>query len=173
MSDVYFPPVAFHFDVEVLGDSATPEIDGSFQEVSGMDRELELVPLNEGGENGFTYQLPKRGKHPNLVLKRGLVSSTSDLSTWVDDTLGSYFDSPIETRTLLVHLLSHGHQPLVTWTFYNAYPVKWVTSALNSTESKIAVETFEMVYTTVRREVFDLPTPEFLLPKPETPETPE
>jgi phage tail-like protein len=171
MSEVFFPPVAFHFDVQVLGGSSpTPEIDASFQEVSGMDRELELEPLNEGGENGFTYQLPKRGKHPNLVLKRGVVSGGSDLATWAGDTIGSYFAAPIEPRTLVVHLLNHARDPLISWTFYNAYPVKWVTSPLNSTESKILVETLEMAYTTVKREVFDLPTPKFLLPAPESPE---
>ena len=100
MSDTYYPPVAFYFEVKVLGTPRSPwaatEIDASFQEVSGLDRELELQPLAEGGENRFTHQLPKRGKHPNLVLKRGLVAQKSSLAEWAEQTIGSDFSDPVE-----------------------------------------------------------------------------
>jgi phage tail-like protein len=165
MADDYDPPVAFHFDVTMLGDSATPEVDASFQEISGMDRELEVESLNEGGENRFTYQLPKRGKHPNLVLKRGLVTLVPDpdptkpgrqsgLAEWAEETVGSLFVDAIEPKTLEVRLLNAERQPLIVWTFTNAYPVKWVTSSLNSTENKMAVETLEIAYAFVERKVW-------------------
>ena len=31
----------------------------------------------EGGENRFVHRLPKPVKHPNLVLKRGLATTSS------------------------------------------------------------------------------------------------
>jgi phage tail-like protein len=159
MTDAYVPPVAFHFDVTVLGFSLNPGVDASFQEISGLDRELEVQSLSEGGENRFTYQLPKRGKHPNLVLKRGLVAQKSGLADWAEATVGSSFAKPIEPKTLVVMLLNQDRLPLVAWQFKNAYPVKWVTASLNSTESKIAVESLEMAYTSVERRVIPIALP--------------
>jgi phage tail-like protein len=156
MADIYYPPVSFYFEVKVLGTPRSPwvdtEIDASFQEVSGLDRELELQPLAEGGENRFTHQLPKRGKHPNLVLKRGLVSQKSSLADWAEKTVGSDFSVPVQPRTLVVSLLG-AERALVVWTFTNAFPVKWTTSSFNATEGKIAVETLEMAYAFVERQI--------------------
>jgi len=156
MADIYYPPVSFYFEVKVLGTPRSPwvetEIDASFQEVSGLDRELELQPLPEGGENRFTHQLPKRGKHPNLVLKRGLVSQKSSLADWAEKTVASDFSVPVQPRTLVVSLLG-AKQALVVWTFTNAFPVKWTTSSFNATEGKIAVETLEMAYAFVERQI--------------------
>jgi phage tail-like protein len=156
MPDTYYPPLSFYFEVKVLGTQRSPwvntSIDGSFQEVSGLDRELEVQALAEGGENRYTHQLPKRGKHPNLVLKRGLVTLNSSLADWAEKTVGSDFSTPVEPRTLQVTLLGPD-RPLVVWTFSNAYPVKWTTTPLNSTESKIAVETLEMAYAYAERQV--------------------
>jgi phage tail-like protein len=156
MADTYYPPVAFYFEVKVLGTPRSPwvetDIDGSFQEVSGLDRELEVQSLAEGGENRFTHQLPKRGKHPNLVLKRGLVTQKSSLADWAEKTVGSDFSTPVEPRTLQVTLLGP-ESPLVVWTLSNAYPIKWTTGAFNSTEGKVAVETLEMAYAYAERKV--------------------
>lgn len=115
-----------------------------------MERELEFDELREGGENRFTYHLPKRGKHPNLVLKRGLVTQSSALANWAEATIGSYFSELIVPQTLLVTLLS-AEEVLVQWAFAGCYPVKWVTSPFDAMENKIAVETLEMAYTTVQR----------------------
>ena len=156
MADIYYPPVSFYFEVKVLGTPRSPwvetGIDASFQEVSGLDRELELQPLAEGGENRFMHQLPKRGKHPNLVLKRGLVAQKSSLADWAEKTVGSDFSVPVQPRTLVVTLLG-AERALVVWTFTNAFPVKWTTSSFNATEGKIAVETLEMAYAFVERQI--------------------
>jgi phage tail-like protein len=156
MADTYYPPVAFYFEVKVLGTPRSPwvetEIDASFQEVSGLDREMEVQSLAEGGENRFTHQLPKRGKHPNLVLKRGLVSQTSSLADWAEQTVGSDFSTPVQPRTLQVTLLG-AERALIVWTFTNAFPVKWATSSFIATEGKIAVETLEMAYAYVERQI--------------------
>jgi phage tail-like protein len=161
VADGYYPPGAFYFEVSVLGPGETkssrPAIDGAFQEVSGLERELEFEEVREGGENRFAHRLPKRGRHPNLVLKRGLVTIQSALAEWAEETLRSMFSRPITPKVVTVTLLSmpagegQAGQPLVWWTLYNAYPVKWTTAPLNSTEGAIAVETFELSYTWAER----------------------
>ena len=64
MPQVYYPPGAFYFELTILGSPKAPwprtEIDGSFQEILGIDRDLEVQAVPEGGENRFAHQLPKR-----------------------------------------------------------------------------------------------------------------
>src|SRR3954471_19062079 len=117
MAVTCYPPGAFYFELTILGSPTSPwprtAIDGSFQEISGLERELDADELREGGENRFTYRLPKRGKHPNLVLKRGLVSEQSALANWAEATIGSDFSGPIQPRTLMVTLLSAEYELIV------------------------------------------------------------
>lgn len=150
----YYPPGAFYFEVStrtadnVAGDA----VDGAFREVSGLERELELQEIREGGQM-YAYRLPKRLKHPNLVLKRGLVAKTSGLATWAEDTLTTMLTTPIERREVTVTLFDRNGQPLVWWVFHDAYPVKWVTNALNASEAAVAVETLELTYAWSSRQV--------------------
>ncbi len=51
-----------------------PVFDAAFQEVGGLEAEIEVETVVEGGENRFVHRLPKPVKHPNLSLKRGLAS---------------------------------------------------------------------------------------------------
>ena len=64
-------PVAFHFTVAITG-SGTSVPDAAFQEVGGLEAEIEIETVVEGGENRFAHRLPKPVRHPNLTLKRGL-----------------------------------------------------------------------------------------------------
>ena len=73
-------PVAFSFQVRFTGDTGKEDI--AFHEVSGLEAEIELELVTEGGENRFQHKLPKPVKHPNLILKRGVASKSSGLVTW-------------------------------------------------------------------------------------------
>lgn len=156
MAPDYVPPAAFSFELTVLESPTAPsrsEVDGSFQEISGIDRELEVQAVPEGGENRFAHQLPKRGRHPNLVLRRGIVPGTSGLAEWAETTIASDFSKPIRPRILLVSLLDENGDQLIVWTFTNAYPVKWSTAGFKAMDNAIAVETLEMAYASVTRQV--------------------
>ncbi len=157
MSQLYYPPVGFHFDVRILGVSdavemvtsqvgVTPNIDGKFSEVSGISYEVQHEPYYEGGENRFAYHLPKATQYAPLILKRGLVSSTSSLGSWITSTLSHGLNEPLELKQILVTLLSDENTPLVGWLFINAYPTKWQVSDLNANQNEIVVETVEFAY---------------------------
>lgn len=150
LSASYYPPAAFHFAVSIVPGTAQPTlmplIDASFQEVTGLTGEIGSEEVNEGGENRFTHKLPKAAKYPNLVLKRGLVSTTSELILWFNNTLTAGLNLPIKTHNVVVQLLNEDGLPLVVWTVSNAYPARWEISALNSMESKVVVETMELAY---------------------------
>ena len=77
----YYPPVAFHFKVEVLGLPPNGN-DLRFTEVGGLSAELGTEEIAEGGENRFLQKYPVRVKYPELVLKRGLLLR-SEVLDWV------------------------------------------------------------------------------------------
>lgn len=138
---VYYPPVAFHFRVEI-GLTGLPENDSRFKEVSGLSRELGVEQVAEGGENRFEHRLPSRGKFGNLVLKRGLLTD-SGVIDWVVDAVENFIFEPAD---VLVSLLNEEHEPLAAWSFTGAWPVKWSVSDLKSTENNVVVETLEFAY---------------------------
>ena len=113
---------------------------GFFMEVSGLSSELEVMTYNEGGRNDRVHKLPTRMKHPNLVLKRG-VTAVKDLQQW---TLESYMGPARKEITLTMY--NEALQKLRTWSFKNAYPVKWTGPNFNNSQNTIATEAIEIVH---------------------------
>ena len=149
----YYPPPVFAFSVAVAS-GTTPQsstsIDGAFLEISGIDPKVETVELVEGGINSYVHQLPGPTKHANLTLKRGYVTQASALAKWAGQCVGSTYGTAIATQTLNVNLLNPSGQPLITWTFQNAWPVKWEVGQLDATNSStVLTQTLEIAYTTV------------------------
>ena len=137
----YYPPVGFHFSVEFTGLTVS-ESDHQFQSVSGLSVDIETEDVAEGGENRFKHKIPVRTKYPNLVLKRGLLVD-SKVIEWCKDAVENFNFKPID---LMVKLLNEKHEPLLSWNVVHAYPVKWSIADFNAEESKIVIETIELVY---------------------------
>ncbi|MEL6678948.1 MAG: phage tail protein [Pseudomonadota bacterium] len=142
-------PVAFHFTVTIAGTSAA--VDGAFQEVSGLEAEIEVETVVEGGENRFVHRLPKPVKHPNLKLKRGLATGSSDLVKWCKATIETDFSKPIQPKDIVVSLCDEEGDPVASWSIANAYPVKWDVGGFDAMKNEIAVETIELAYNTLKR----------------------
>ncbi|MBN1301236.1 MAG: phage tail protein [Melioribacteraceae bacterium] len=137
----YYPPTGFHFRVEF--GLSLPENDTRFQEVSGFTTELGIEEIVEGGENRFSHRLPTRGKYGNLILKRGLFTD-SKLIEWCKDAIEGFIFLP---TTVNVTLLNEKHEPVGhTYSFVNAWPVKWSVSDFKAQENSIVVETLELAY---------------------------
>ncbi len=135
------PQAAFYFSVEIDGFSQM-----SFQEVSGLEVEMELEEIAEGGENRFKHRLPKGTKYNNLVLKRGFVDGDNRLVDWLSKTLFDAFEDRIQTKDVLVTLLDESGSKVLAWNVKNAYPVKLNMSTLNAQESSLAIESIELAY---------------------------
>ena len=111
-----------------------------FTEISGLAAEIETMTYNEGGRNDSVHKLPTRMKHPNLVLKRG-VTTVKDLQEWC---LDSYMGPSRKEVTLTMY--NEGLEKLRTWSFKNAYPVKWTGPNFNAGQNAIATEAIEIVH---------------------------
>jgi phage tail-like protein len=137
----YYPPVGFHFKVEILG-LPPSDNDVRFTEVGGLSLEMATEELAEGGENRFIQKYPVRVKYPELTLKRGLLVS-SEVIGWIRRCIE---DHQIEPKNIDVKLLNEEHQPLLTWHVIGAYPTKWAVSDLNATNNAVVTETLQLYY---------------------------
>lgn len=145
----WVPPVSFYFRVVIQG---APKIsDTDFLEVSGLNVEMEVETLQEGGENDFLHQVPKRVKHGNLVLKRALEPLANELETWLKETLEGGFAKKIKPRNIVVYLMDEKGKALRCWWCSHAYPVKWDVGVFNAQENKLAIETLELCYNLLER----------------------
>lgn len=140
----YYPPVSFYFTVNLIGVGS--DGDSSFLEVTGLSAERDILEVKEGGENRYSHRLPERAKYGNLVLKRGVLVPTSGFGSWCATTLESNFDTPITTNTVLLSLLNAGGEPLMSWNFIGAWPVKWSVSDMSGERNELSIETMELAY---------------------------
>ena len=139
-----YPPVAFYFKLSFSGIFGT--VDAAFKEVSGISMEMGIEGISEGENNSFKHRVPTSVKFSNLVLKRGLVPKNSEVITWCKNTLEGGLSEVIETKTIIVSLLNENGDPLNSWSFMNAWPVKWAASDLNSMNNEVLIETLEFAY---------------------------
>lgn len=137
----YYPPVGFHFKVEVL-DLPPNAHDVRFTEVSGLSVELGTEEIAEGGENRFLQKFPTRAKYPELVLKRGLLVN-SEIVKWIRDCIE---DLNIQPKNIDIKLLNEKHEPMLTWHVINAYPTKWAVSDLNASNNAVVIESLQFFY---------------------------
>lgn len=152
MTNSYYPPPAFSFSVAIASAGPQTDINAAFQEVSGIESRFEVDGLSEGGVNSYDHQLPGVVKHGNLLLKRGYVKPASTLADWAAQAAGLTLGAAIKTDTISVFLLGPDGKPQVTWTFLNAWPVKWEVGPLESNSDSVLTESLEICYTTVTRE---------------------
>lgn len=137
----YYPPVGFHFKVEVLG-LPPNDFDARFTEVSGLSVEMGTEEVAEGGENRFIQKYPTRAKYPELVLKRGLLRN-SEVWKWSRQCIEDY---RIEPKSVDITLLSEAHDPLMTWHVVGAYPTKWAISDLSASANAVVIESLQLFY---------------------------
>ena len=137
------PPLSFRFGVLFFAGGVVPNpLDTLFQKVSGLGSTVDTYPIEEGGQNLYSQQLPKKIQHDNLVLERGLVVG-SPLAIEFDAAMSLFKFSP---SNVLVTLLDNSRIPLASWLFMKAYPVKWSVSDLDATANTVVIEHMELTY---------------------------
>ena len=140
-NDYQYVP-GFYFKVSFDGFEKS-DAEAKFQEVSGIQAEIEMEDIREGGENRFVHHLPKGVKFPNLTLKRALHALPSYIVKWAEDAI---HDFKFRLHDVEVSLLNPEGEPLKTWSFIGAYPVKIQISDLNASNNSLVIETLELAY---------------------------
>ena len=138
-----YAPFAGHFSFTVEG-----LLIGIFQQVSGLSVEIDAQEIKEGGQNEFIYRVPGRMKWPNLVLKQGMTRD-NDLFEWFSVCSGEGFDgagNEVERRIAVLELFDSAGDLVRSWTFNDAFPVKWKGPEFSVDASSIATEELEVAH---------------------------
>lgn len=147
----YLSPVGFYYAVSLpsADGTASSVTDAVFQEVSGISAHIQAESIAEEGPNRFVHGVPGPVTYDNLVLKRGLIVQDGPLAIWIMEHLSGGLAQEIKPRLLVLTLQDAGAkppEPIVTWHFANALPIKWEISLLNAGEETILVESLTLTY---------------------------
>jgi phage tail-like protein len=127
----------YHFQVQWGGNRM------AFQEISGLDIEIETVHFREGSSPADSdRKLPGLRKFTNITLKRGLIQGDNQFFEWINTKQ----NGTIERRDLIIALLDEQHQPAIVWKVKNAFPVKYSGPVLKADSSEIAMESMEITH---------------------------
>ncbi|MEJ3750447.1 phage tail protein [Actinomycetes bacterium KLBMP 9797] len=121
---------------------------GYFTEVSGLSVQIDVEELAEGGQNAFTHRLLGRMKWPNLVFKRG-VTDTDALFTWLMQFSGEGLTkagNKVAAENGSISVLDARGNPVRTWEFYDAKPVRWSGPRLAASSRDLAIEELEVCH---------------------------
>ena len=129
------PHPAFRFEVRI-DDVAS----GSFSECSGLVAATELVEYREGGVNDRVQHFVGAPRATTLILKRGIVDR--ELCDWHAE-LAAGRVVPRDGSILVFD--SMGQALVMEWRFERALPVSWHGPTLDALQSKVSIETLELV----------------------------
>ncbi len=137
--DNNWPLPKFRFEVD-LG----TELKGvAFQEVSGMDKEVQIIEYRHSNSPLFsTIKMPGIVKHSNITMKRGIF--VNDNTFW--DWMAEIKMNTIKRREVLIKLLDEEGKVTMQWTLRNAWPTKISSTDLKSDGNEVAVDTLEIAY---------------------------
>ncbi|MFN8393225.1 MAG: phage tail protein [Bacteroidia bacterium] len=132
-----YPMPVFHFEVDWGGTNL------GFSEVSGLTRETQVIEYRDGLSKEYNVsKMPGIPKFGNITLKRGIVKGDANFKDWYN-TIAL---NTVERRTITIKLLDEEHNPTVTWTVKNAFPVKMDGPGLKATGNEVAIETLEIAH---------------------------
>src|SRR5262245_15005392 len=116
----------------------------AFSEISGLDTEQGVIEYRTGDEDTVMRKIPGIRKHPNVVMKRGILGGLN-LFEWrkqVMEGIGDATDDEGKT-SVTIHLLDEKRLSVATWKLKKAWPVKWAGPMLGARKNETAIETLE------------------------------
>ncbi len=132
-----WPIPKFHFQVK--WDSEVM----SFQEVSGLDVEGQVIEYRRGDSPEFsTVKMPGIKKYSNITMKKGVFKSDNKFWDWFSQIKMN----TIKRIPVTISLLDEGGNPTMVWTLANAFPTKITGTDLKSDGNEVAIETIEIAH---------------------------
>ena len=122
-----------HFKVNVSG----LEI-GTFRECHGLSMEFDVFEWAEGGNNEFIHHLPGRMRYPYLRLSSGMTD---------DQAMQEWFWKTREQAELKEVTLTLTGGPVTrTFTFADAFPVRWSGPSVGADAAGLATESLDIAH---------------------------
>jgi phage tail-like protein len=147
VAEAVYPFTAFNFAVEITrGEDATPLVNAAFQECDGLEMNLEVKTIREGGANDRQIRLNGMVAYGQLTLKRGMTDSF-DLWRWFRDSVN---DPRLRGDVEVVLLGADGVSERARFVLSRCVPVKLKAPGLNAKDGQIAVEELQVAYETLK-----------------------
>lgn len=156
MADVLLTSFRFEVSfVRVSGGGPDRLGDGGFQEVSGLDVEMDVKDHDEGGRNDGVIRRIGRARYQPLVCKRGMFgpaggNAVPELWQWFQDIVAGV--RPVRRYDGSVVVQDQSGRPMAVWEFSSAVPAKLVGPQLNAKTGEVAVEELHLAHQGLRLE---------------------
>lgn len=133
-----WPLPKFYFSVKI-----GPLGDASFQEVSGLELEAQVIEYRHGNSKEFsTIKMPGLKKFGDVTLKKGVFKGDNKFWDWFKEIKMNV----IKRETATISLLDESGAATMTWTLKNAWPTKITGTDLKSDGNEVAVETLVLAH---------------------------
>ncbi len=113
-----------------------------FQEVSGLNVQVDCTVVQEGGRNESPHCLPGPARYEPLVLKRGMTKSKAFFN-WIFSAV----TRDVKRTSAKIALCKRDGAPIMEWTIEKAWPTRWEGPKLDSRNpAYLALETLEIAH---------------------------
>ncbi len=135
--------------------SGTPLGDGAFQECTGLEVEMDVKELLEGGRNEGVIRRVGRAKYSPIVLKRGMFHGSqgavnSQLWGWMQSIVSG--QRPVVRYDGIIEVMSEHENVVATWGFIRGIPSKIIGPKLNGQSGDVAIEELHITHEGLRLE---------------------
>lgn len=114
---------------------------GAFITCDGLGMELVMEQREEGGNNGFVWQLPTRIKYSNIKLSRPICQDTDKVVGWINRMI-----QQTQPVTATIRALTAENTAVAVWTLQGVIPIRWTGPSMSTDSPKVATETIELAH---------------------------
>ncbi|WP_018680474.1 phage tail protein [Actinokineospora enzanensis] len=114
---------------------------GAFSSCDGLGCEFVMEQREEGGNNGFVWQLPTRIKYPNIKLSRPVTADSAKVTQWI-----AGMAQGIRRKTATIEARTLAGKVIASWSLLDVVPVRWTGPQLSADSPKVATETLELAH---------------------------
>jgi phage tail-like protein len=132
-----WPIPKFYFSVKI------GNLVSSFQEVSGLDVEAQVIEYRHGDSPIFSNQkMPGLVKFSNITLKKGMFKDGKAFQ----DLFNKSTMNTVVRQPVVISLLDEDNKVTMKWTLQNAWVTKITGSNMDSNTNEVLVETMELAH---------------------------
>ncbi|MBP0461873.1 phage tail protein [Streptomyces montanisoli] len=136
MSSDLDPGSTIFFTLSIDGESL-----GFFNGCEGLSSEVEVEHRQEGGNNGFVWQLPTRVTFSTIRLTRPLTADTATVAAWI-----SSITTGVQRPTAEISALRADGSLVARWGLLDVLPVRWQGPSLDPANPSVATEVLEITH---------------------------
>ncbi|WP_063041010.1 MULTISPECIES: phage tail protein [Nocardia] len=114
---------------------------GAFNSCEGLGCEVVMEQREEGGNNGYVWQLPTRIKFSTIKLSRPVTPDTAKVAAWFGSVA-----TGVRAKTGQIRAMTADGTVVAQWGLLGVMPVRWTGPSLNAESPKVAVETIEITH---------------------------